>query len=164
MQAVSRGIDTSITHSPMPGSDMMRGRTRDRSHPRAALAGERLDKVESSTFRGRSRQRASSPPGPASRNPSRSMLSPTRQILLHNRLRDARREHCPSRPARDSSPSQTAALQQRRRRTRSRSRGPRRLEADMQQKTVETHSSLRHQVRVDSEPTNSTTSSPNMRG
>ncbi|KAF4126577.1 hypothetical protein GMORB2_0313 [Geosmithia morbida] len=115
----------------------MRGRTRDRSHHsrRSSVVTKtyrRTDDPESSTFRGRSPQRASSPrrarrsrslsrplsprspsaattaipvnnvnaagtsvvAASASASASASVLSPTRHILLNNRLR---RDHCPSR-------------------------------------------------------------------
>lgn len=100
-------------------SHIARGRKRDRSLTRASVSNKPVRADESSTLRGRSRQRATSPLGMVSRNASPSLMSPTRHLLLHNRLRESRREHCPSRPA--ASPSRM-----RRRSTRSRSRGPRR--------------------------------------
>ncbi|KAK7218462.1 hypothetical protein V2G26_006465 [Clonostachys chloroleuca] len=97
----------------------MRGRTRDRRRVPSGSKAERAD--ESSTLRGRSRHRASSPLGSYSRNPSPSLKSPNRHLFLLNRVRDSRREHCPSRvPSRSD---RTASLR-RGQRTRSCSRGP----------------------------------------
>jgi hypothetical protein len=67
---------------------------------------------------------------------------PTRHLALYNRLRDGRREHCPSRA---TSPSgRKASLRQRTRgsRSRSSSRGPR----SEGHRTVDSQSSLRHEV------------------
>lgn len=125
---------------------MMRGRTRHRCHSsRDSAPNNNADRAaadESSTLRGRSRQRASSPRGSASRNQSPSLLSPTRHLALYNRFRDGRREHCPSRA---TSPSgRKASLRQRTRgsRSRSSSRGPR----SEGHRTVDSQSSLRHEV------------------
>ncbi|KFH40794.1 hypothetical protein ACRE_085120 [Hapsidospora chrysogenum ATCC 11550] len=124
---------------------MRRGRTRDRSQRRstAAKSARNDDEHESSTLRGRSRQRASSPPNSSPRNPSSSVLSPTRHLLIYKRLRESRREHCPSR-----APSPPGALR-RRRRTRSRGRGPR-LEPEARE-TTEARSGLRNEVHMDEE-------------
>lgn len=141
-----------------PSADMTRGRTRDRSHPRhySSKPG-RGDEYEASTLRGRSRQRASSPLGsPSSPSPGRrddpsaaaSVMSPTRHLLLHNRLRDSRREHCPSRAP---SPSERGVRRSRRARSRSRSRGAARA-ADHHVDLHRPHeglSGLRNEVHAD---------------
>jgi len=128
-------------------SEIMRGRTRHRNHARGSITSERAD--ESSTLRGRSRQRASSPIGSASRNHSPSLMSPPRHFALHNRLRDGRREHCPSRA---TSPSgRKASLRQgREARVRSSSRG-RRPEGH---RTVDSLSSLRNEFFAPDEISN----------
>lgn len=142
-----KSIDGAIAYDV---SEMMRGRTRHRCHSSRDSApnnntnnnADRAAADESSTLRGRSRQRASSPRGSASRNQSPSLLSPTRHLALYNRLRDGRREHCPSRA---TSPSgRKASLRQRTRgsRSRSSSRGPR----SEGHRTVDSQSSLRHEV------------------
>ena len=145
MQTTVDGVSSPPATSPSPGSDVMRGRTRDRnSHQRSpAVKPTRTDQGESSTLRGRSRQRASSPSDLSSKTPSSSLLSPTRHLLIYNRLRDSRREHCPSRAP--SPPN--AGL--RRRRTRSRDRGPR-LECESRE-TPEVRSSLRNEVHINEE-------------
>jgi hypothetical protein len=100
--------------------EVSRGRKRSRSSSRATGT-KSLRPDESSTLRGRSPRRATSPFPLPSRNTSPSVLrSPTSHILLYNQLRRARREHCPSRTA---SPGDRGL---RRQRTRSRSRRPRR--------------------------------------
>ena len=95
--------------------DVARGRKRSRSQNRSAIKTIRPD--ESSTLRGRSPRRATSPFPLPSRNASPSLRSTTSHILLHNQLRRARREHCPSR-----APSPNDLALRRRTRTRSRSR------------------------------------------
>ncbi|KAG6040553.1 hypothetical protein E4U41_000189 [Claviceps citrina] len=101
--------------------DVSRGRKRSRSLSRAARS-KSLRPDESSTLRGRSPRRATSPFQLHSRNTSPTTLrSSTSQLLLCNQLRRARREHCPSRTA-----SPTERTVRRRQRTRSRSRKPRR--------------------------------------
>ena len=125
--------------------EAMRGRKRDRSMTRTSV--KVIGPDESSTLRGRSRRRANSPLGYASRNTSPSLISPTRQRMLYDRLRGSRREHCPSRPV---SPSGQERLR-RRRRTRTRSRGPK-LELDLT-RSLDLLSSLRNEVRLDEDDT-----------
>ena len=121
--------------------DVSRGRKRSRSLSRAVR--KTLYPDESSTLRGRSPRRATSPFPLPSRNTSPSILrSPTGQILLYNQLRRARREHCPSR---NVSPADQTL--RRRQRTRSRSRGPRRDHEPV--RSPDTTSSLRHEVVLD---------------
>jgi hypothetical protein len=120
--------------------DDSRGRRRDRSQPRASASSLRTD--ESSTLRGRSRHRAVSPHTQSSRT---STLSSTRQLLLQNRLRDTRREHCPSRK---QSPSGQSILM-RRQRSRSRTRTSQ-FELDVYRPSDHT-SSLRREVFMDAE-------------
>jgi hypothetical protein len=129
--------------SPTTDQDVARGRRRDRSMTRVTNNSVRAD--ESSTLRGRSRRRATSPPAGPSRGSTPSLMSPTRQLLLHNRLRETRRQHCPSRK---QSPTGQPALQRRRRqRSRSRSRG---LHLDLElHRGVDHSSGLRHEVLVD---------------
>ncbi|QUC17283.1 uncharacterized protein UV8b_01524 [Ustilaginoidea virens] len=119
--------------------DVSRGRKRSRSLSRAVRS-KSLRPDESSTLRGRSPRRATSPYPLPSRNTSPAALrSPTSQILLYNQLRRARREHCPSRIA-----SPTEQTLGRRHRTRSPSRGvPRRHEAV---RSPDTLSRLRNEV------------------
>lgn len=136
--------EVSVVVSPVADHDLGRGRKRDRSQTRASSHSIRAD--ESSTLRGRSRRRATSPFAQPSRSSTPSLMSPTRQLLLHNRLRDTRREHCPSRK---QSPTGRPVLQRRRQRSRSRSRsrGPR---ADLElHRGIDHSSSLRHEVLVD---------------
>lgn len=130
---------SSLPTSTMQVSEIMRGRTRHRSHVRSTVKVERPD--ESSTLRGRSRERASSPRGPTSRNHSPSLMSPSRHLAISNRLRDSRREHCPSRA---TSPSGRKDSLRRGRGTRGRStsRG-RRTEGH---RAVDSQSGLRHEV------------------
>ena len=138
-------MQTPVDHHPIHGPDVMRGRTRVRGHTRPAAHPGRTEEYESSTLRGRSRQRATSPHTSASRNPSSSLLSPPRHLILYKRFRESRREHCPSRVP---SPSPSGASLGRRRRTRSRSRS-RATRMDIETpKFVETHSSLRHEVHL----------------
>ncbi|KAJ6447130.1 reverse transcriptase domain protein [Purpureocillium lavendulum] len=120
--------------------ELSRGRKRSRSTTRTDVKSLRSD--ESSNLRGRSPRRATSPFGLVSRNTSPSMLSPTTQILRYNQLRNARREHCPSRTG---SPADQRPFR-RRQRTRSRSRGPG-LEQDPR-RSLETLSSLRNEVLI----------------
>ncbi|CEJ88132.1 hypothetical protein VHEMI04620 [[Torrubiella] hemipterigena] len=102
-------------HRSTDSETVTRGRKRDRSPTRPEIRSLRGD-VESSTLRGRSRGRSRS--RPAFRDASSSVRSPSRKRIEHNRPRDARREHCPSRTR---SPSRHRALR-RRQRTRSRTR------------------------------------------
>lgn len=123
--------------------EVSRGRKRSRSTSRAATS-KSLRPDESSTLRGRSPRRATSPFPLPSRNTSPSILrSPTSQILLYNQLRRARREHCPSRTA---SPSDRSfrRRQRTRSRSRSRSRGSRRDHEPVRSPDI--LSSLRHEV------------------
>ncbi|KAG5917812.1 hypothetical protein E4U53_004154 [Claviceps sorghi] len=105
--------------------DVSRGRKRSRSLSRTARS-RSLRPDESSTLRGRSPRRATSPFQLYSRNTSPAALkSSTSHLLLCNRLRRARREHCPSRTA--SPAERTVGRRQRSRsRSRSRNRRPRR--------------------------------------
>jgi hypothetical protein len=128
-----------VMHTPLDLDDS-RGRRRDRSQPRASASSLRTD--ESSTLRGRSRHRAVSPHTQSSRT---STLSSTRQLLLQNRLRDTRREHCPSRK---QSPAGQSVFM-RRQRSRSRTRTSQ-LELDMYRPGDHT-SSLRREVFLDAE-------------
>ncbi|KAK2590815.1 hypothetical protein QQS21_011502 [Conoideocrella luteorostrata] len=124
--------------------DISRGRKRSRSLSRAARS-RSLRPDESSTLRGRSPRRATSPYPLPSRNTSPAALkSPTSQILLYNQLRRARREHCPSRTA-----SPTDRTYRRRQRTRSRSRGPRRDHEPV--RSPDYLSSLRNEVLFEHE-------------
>lgn len=118
--------DSSAMVSPAADLDATRGRKRSRSLSRTnvdpkPVQADRLD--ESSTLRGRSRRRATSPVGHSSRTSSPTIISPTTQRLYHVRLRQTRREHCPSRV---TSPTGQQRTVRRRQRTRSRSRGLRR--------------------------------------
>ncbi|KAH7328373.1 hypothetical protein B0I35DRAFT_16727 [Stachybotrys elegans] len=142
-------------HDAAQDPDSMRGRKRDRSMTRTNVRSLRTE--ESSTLRGRSPRRATSPVGYASRHATPSLLSPTRHLLLQNRLhfaRQSRREHCPSRSIRVP---EARALSPRRYRSRSRSRGPRSValaDVDIHTHHHRTHellSSLRNEVRVDEE-------------
>lgn len=138
-----RAAPLELTMTAEHESSGTRGRKRDRSMTRTSVKDKPLRAEESSTLRGRSRQRATSPMAVASRNSSPSLMSPTRHLLLYNRLRESRREHCPSRVP---SPRGKTTM---RRRTRSRSRGPR--------KELESHrapdhqSSLRNEVLLNDE-------------
>ncbi|KAG6198463.1 hypothetical protein E4U25_001640 [Claviceps purpurea] len=101
--------------------DVSRGRKRSRSLSRTTRP-KSLQPDESSTFRGRSPRRATSPIQLHSRNASPTSLRPsTSQLVLYCQLRRARREHCPSRTA-----SPTGRAVRRRQRARSRSHKPRR--------------------------------------
>ena len=126
----------------------IRGRTRDRTLSRATV-GKSVRPDESSTLRGRSRQRATSPSGRASRNASPSLGS-----ILYYRLKgSSRREHCPSRPASSSSTRRRQNSPRRRQqRARSRSRTAARaavesmmLENQQQQQQT---SSLRNEILI----------------
>ncbi|PNY23129.1 Uncharacterized protein TCAP_06932 [Tolypocladium capitatum] len=112
--------EPAIVVSPAPDHDLGRGRKRCRSDTRSSNI-KSLQPEESSTLRGRSPRRATSPLGLVSRSSSPSIMSPTSQMLRYNQLRNTRREHCPSRTG---SPSDQRPFR-RRQRTRSRSRGPR---------------------------------------
>ncbi|OAA47550.1 hypothetical protein NOR_02040 [Metarhizium rileyi] len=117
--------------------EVPRGRKRSRSSSRTA-GSKSLRPDESSTLRGRSPRRATSPFPLPSRNTSPSVLrSPTSQIWFYNQLRRARREHCPSRTSSRSDRSF-------RRRTRSRSRGSRQEHEPVRSSDV--LSSLRNEV------------------
>jgi hypothetical protein len=129
--------------------EMTRGRKRDRSTSRTTVQSARAE--ESSTLRGRSRQRALSPMDAPSRSHSPSLMTPTTYLLLTNRLRHARkREHCPSRAT--SSTRRSGALQTGRPSRRSPSRGPR-SEYETH-RTSESTSSLRHELLVDGDSSN----------
>ncbi|OAQ68946.1 branched-chain amino acid aminotransferase [Pochonia chlamydosporia 170] len=122
-----------------PDQEVSRGRKRSRSSSRVGRS-RSLRPDESSTLRGRSPRRATSPFPLPSRNTSPSILrSPTSQILLYNQLRRVRREHCPSRTA---SPGDRSL--RRSQRTRSRSRGPRRDHEPVRSPDIQ--SSLRNEV------------------
>ncbi|RCI10425.1 hypothetical protein L249_4417 [Ophiocordyceps polyrhachis-furcata BCC 54312] len=110
---------------PTLDQDHVRGRRRSRSSTRNSIQALRCD--ESSTLRGRSPRRASSPLG--------SVASPLR--------RHSRREHCPSRAA---DPSSLV----RRRRQRSRSRGGWRRDRDLVHST-DLPSGLRNELRLSSD-------------
>lgn len=129
-----------VVTPPAADHDVGRGRKRSRSTNRGDIRSLRTE--ESSTLRGRSRRRATSPFDLGSR-----ASSPTGQILRCNQLRHARREHCPSRVA---SPSdQSAPFRSRPRtqnRARSRSRGLR-VERDLC-RSADLLSSLRNEVRL----------------
>ncbi|KAG5982028.1 hypothetical protein E4U54_006433 [Claviceps lovelessii] len=114
-----------VTTSPGTNDDVSRGRKRSRSLSRTARS-KSLRPDESSTLRGRSPRRATSPFVLHSRNTSPAALrSSPSHLLLHSQLRRARREHCPSRTA--SPAERTVRRRQRSRsRGRSRSRKPRR--------------------------------------
>ncbi|RDA95063.1 hypothetical protein CP533_2118 [Ophiocordyceps camponoti-saundersi (nom. inval.)] len=105
--------------------DHVRGRRRSRSATRNSIQALRCD--ESSTLRGRSPRRASSPLG--------SVATPLR--------RHSRREHCPSRAADPSSIL-------RRRRQRSRSRGGWRRDRDLAH-SADLPSGLRNELRLSSD-------------
>lgn len=126
--------------------DIMRGRKRDRSMTRAQVRSIRCaPSDESSTLRGRSRCRATSP-SQASRTSSPTLISPTSRRLLQARLR---REHCPSRA---TSPSGQQRAFRRRQRTRSRSRGPPpllQLELESPRATGDMFSGLRNELHVE---------------
>lgn len=129
--------EASLAVLPTSDHDHSRGRKRDRVSTRPDVKSVRPD--ESSTLRGRSRRRSPSPHSLVSRDTSPTVMSPTRRLLLRGRLRESRREHCPSRAA---SPSQQAFRRQQR--TRSRSRGPR-LEQELH-RSLDLLSSLRNEV------------------
>ncbi|KAL7921139.1 hypothetical protein ACQKWADRAFT_314192 [Trichoderma austrokoningii] len=101
--------------------DGFRGRTRDRNTP----SSQSLRPDESSTLRGRSRRRSISPFSLASRTSSPSAISSANRLILYNRLREKRREHCPSRIASPASQDGFQPQRRMRSRSRSRSRGPR---------------------------------------
>lgn len=131
--------------------DVSRGRKRSRSLSRTSRP-RSLRPDESSTLRGRSPRRATSPFQLHSRNASPTTLrSPTTQILLYNQLCRARREHCPSRTA-----SPTDRTVRRRQRTRSRSRKPRRDHEPV--RSPEVLSRLRNEVFFEHADNSSTTS------
>ncbi|TFB03777.1 hypothetical protein CCMA1212_004397 [Trichoderma ghanense] len=132
-----------MTVVPPPEHDGSRGRTRDRTVPIPNSKNLRPD--ESSTLRGRSRRRSVSPFSIASRGSSPSVKPSTNRLMLHNRLRDKRREHCPSRIA---SPGNSEVLH-RQTRMRSRSRGPRRDKEP--HRPVDHLSSLRNEVLLSDE-------------
>ncbi|PHH77296.1 hypothetical protein CDD80_746 [Ophiocordyceps camponoti-rufipedis] len=115
--------DASLDH------DLGRGRRRSRSSTRNSFQALRCD--ESSTLRGRSPRRASSPLGP--------VASPLR--------RHPRREHCPSRAAEGPSSS----CLRRRRRQRSRSRGGFRRDRELLLHSADLPSGLRNELRLSSD-------------
>ncbi|PFH58181.1 hypothetical protein XA68_14051 [Ophiocordyceps unilateralis] len=119
---------TAATETPRDATldhDPGRGRRRSRSSTRNSFQALRCD--ESSTLRGRSPRRASSPLGP--------VAAPLR--------RHPRREHCPSRAAEGPSSSSL----RRRRRQRSRSRGGLRRDRDLLHST-DLPSGLRNELRL----------------
>lgn len=131
------------TSGPMAAEqETARGRKRSRSMTRRPTTTFRPD--ESSTLRGRSPRRATSPFPLPSRNTSPALRSPTSHILLVHQLRRARREHCPSRPASKSDQSSLRRTQ----RTRSKSRGPRISLAQEAFRSPDNFSSLRNEVRL----------------
>ncbi|KAM4060405.1 hypothetical protein HRG_002028 [Hirsutella rhossiliensis] len=131
-----------IVTPPTADHDTGRGRRRSRSTNRGDIRSLRTE--ESSTLRGRSPRRATSPFDLVSRS-----SSPTGQILRCSQLRHARREHCPSRVA---SPSdrhtafRSRPTPQSSTRTRSRSRGLR-VERDLH-RSADLLSSLRNELRL----------------
>jgi hypothetical protein len=138
-----------------------RGRQRGRSLTRSREPRKPLRADETSTLRGRSRQRALSPlgarsPRNTSASASASLMSPPRQLLHNLRIPNSRRrEHCPSRatsPSRPSRPSSPSSLVARRTRTRSRRRSPApRAVIESSRFSLEHHqlSGLRHEILVD---------------
>lgn len=137
--------DIKMTVIPPPDHDGFRGRTRDRNVPTS----KSLRPDESSTLRGRSRRRSISPFSLTSRTSSPSVKSSANRLILHNRLREKRREHCPSRIA--SPASQDVFQSQQRMRSRSRSRGPR-VEQELH-RPVDHLSRLRNEVFLSDEET-----------
>lgn len=125
----------------MTEHDNGRGRKRDRSTAGSNSRSIRTAPTdESSTLRGRSRHRATSPWGQPSRTSSPGLKATTTKRLLHVRFR---REHCPSRVA---TPAQEQRTFRRRQRTRSRSCGPR---MEMEKDTLrlaDVVSSLRNEI------------------
>lgn len=136
--------DIKMTVVPPTDHDGSRGRTRDRDLPNS----KNLRPDESSTLRGRSRRRSVSPFSLTSRTSSPSVKSSANRLMLHNRMREKRREHCPSRIA--SPASQEVFPQQQR--MRSRSRGPR-AEQELH-RPVDHLSSLRNEVFLSDEEPN----------
>jgi hypothetical protein len=136
-----------------------RGRQRGRSLTRSRAPRKSLRTDETSTLRGRSRERALSPhggrsPRTTSNSASTSLMSPSRQLLHSLRIPESRRrQHCPSRatsPSRRSSPSSLAV---RRTRTRSRRRSPApRAVLESSRFSLDHHqlSGLRHEILADS--------------
>ncbi|KAH6607634.1 branched-chain amino acid aminotransferase [Trichoderma cornu-damae] len=143
--------DIKMTVVPPTDHDGSRGRTRDRNIPNS----KSLRPDESSTLRGRSRRRSVSPFNLTSRTSSPSVKSSANRLMLHNRLREKRREHCPSRMASPASQEvfqqQQQQQQQKQQRMRSRSRGPR-MEKDLH-RPVDLLSSLRNEVFLSDEET-----------
>jgi len=135
--------DIKMTVVPPSDHDGFRGRTRDRNMP----SSKNLRPDESSTLRGRSRRRSISPFSLTSRTSSPSVKSSANRLILHNRLREKRREHCPSRIA---SPASQDVFQSQQR-MRSRSRGPR-VEQELH-RPVDHRSSLRNEVFLSDEET-----------
>ncbi|KAM0259042.1 hypothetical protein ACHAQJ_003542 [Trichoderma viride] len=139
-----------MTVVPPTDNDGSRGRTRDRDIPNS----KSLRPDESSTLRGRSRRRSISPFSLTSRTSSPSVKSSANRLILHNRLREKRREHCPSRIA---SPAGQDVFQPQQR-MRSRSRGhrvPRLSRAEQElHRHVDHLSSLRNEVFLSDEETN----------
>ncbi|KAL7784057.1 hypothetical protein V8C37DRAFT_396514 [Trichoderma ceciliae] len=137
--------DIKMTVVPPTDHDGSRGRTRDRNIPNS----KSLRPDESSTLRGRSRRRSVSPFSLTSRTSSPSIRSSANRLILHNRLREKRREHCPSRIA---SPATQDVFQQQQQRMRSRSRGPR-VEKELH-RHIDLLSSLRNEVFLSDEEPN----------
>ncbi|KAH0532075.1 hypothetical protein TsFJ059_000814 [Trichoderma semiorbis] len=137
--------DIKMTVVPPTDLDGSRGRTRDRNIPNS----KNLRPDESSTLRGRSRRRSVSPFSLTSRTSSPAVKPSANRLMLHNRMREKRREHCPSRYA---SPANQDAFQQQPPRMRSRSRGPR-VEQELH-RPVDHLSSLRNEVFLSDEETN----------
>ncbi|KAL6881265.1 hypothetical protein J3F83DRAFT_721647 [Trichoderma novae-zelandiae] len=135
--------DIKMTVIPPPEHDNSRGRTRDRDMPITNSKSLRAD--ESSTLRGRSRRRSVSPFSLASRGSSPSVKPSANRLMLHNRLREKRREHCPSRIASPANPE----VLHKQSRMRSRSRGPRREKEPF--RPVDHLSSLRNEVFLSDE-------------
>lgn len=127
-------------HAHADDADNSRGRSRVRTLSRASV-GKSVRPDESSTLRGRSRRRAASPVGLASRNSSPSLGS----ILYYKLKESSRREHCPSRPASSSSTRRQNSPRRRHQRTRSHSRNAA-VEAMMLETQQQQSSSLRNEI------------------
>lgn len=130
-------------HGHADDADHARGRSRVRTLSRTSV-GKSVRPDESSTLRGRSRRRAASPSGFASRNPSPSLGS----ILHHKLNQSSRREHCPSRTASSSSTRRQNSPRRRHQRARSRSRNATRaaLESMMLETQQQQSSGLRNEI------------------
>lgn len=139
--------DITMTVVPPSNHDDVRGRTRDRNIPNS----KSLRPDESSTLRGRSRRRSISPFSLTSRASSPSVKSSANRLILHNRLREKRREHCPSRIASPASQDVFQSQQRMRSRSRGRGRGPR-VEQELH-RHVDHLSRLRNEVFLSDEET-----------